>query len=109
MLVPEDFDPRRLVNEEERRVVEACVHGLSDGWLVLPDLGPMPLHLQVEHAVLGDFADAHRDPRVELALHADPVRSWLRVLELEHAGHYLFEDDPQRCVDELRQFVQDRI
>lgn len=31
------------------------------------------------------------------------------TIELEHAGHYLFEDDPQRCVDEVRRLVQDRV
>lgn len=39
VLVPEDFDVASLRNEEERRVVDACVHGLSDGWLVLPSVG----------------------------------------------------------------------
>ena len=38
VLVPEDFDVAGLENEAERRVVDACVHGLSDGWLVLPNV-----------------------------------------------------------------------
>jgi hypothetical protein len=38
VLVPEDFDVPGLENEAERRVVSACVHGLSDGWLVLPNV-----------------------------------------------------------------------
>lgn len=27
------------------------------------------------------------------------------TVELDHAHHYLFEDDPQRCLDEIRQFA----
>ncbi|WP_421118414.1 NERD domain-containing protein [Aquihabitans daechungensis] len=38
VLVPEDFDVAGLENEAERRVVDACVHNLSDGWLVLPNV-----------------------------------------------------------------------
>jgi hypothetical protein len=38
VLVPEDLDLATIGNAEERQVVEACVHGLSDGWLVLPNV-----------------------------------------------------------------------
>jgi len=30
------------------------------------------------------------------------------TVELAHAGHYLFEDDPTRCVDEVRRLAHDR-
>lgn len=38
VLVPEDLDLATIGNAEERQVIEACVHGLSDGWLVLPNV-----------------------------------------------------------------------
>lgn len=28
------------------------------------------------------------------------------TVELDHASHYLFEDDPPRCLDEIKQFVE---
>lgn len=31
------------------------------------------------------------------------------TVELENAGHYLFEDEPERSVDEVRRLVQDRM
>jgi hypothetical protein len=37
-LVPEDFDVAGMHNEAERRVVDACVRWLSDGWFVLPNV-----------------------------------------------------------------------
>lgn len=39
VLVPEDFPLAGLANDTERRVVEAFRDGLSDSWLVLPDVG----------------------------------------------------------------------
>jgi hypothetical protein len=38
ILVPEDFDLRRLKNEAERAVVIACRETLTDGWFVIPSL-----------------------------------------------------------------------
>ena len=38
-LVPEEFPLASLANEAERRVVEACRDGLTDGWLILPHIG----------------------------------------------------------------------
>ncbi len=38
VLVPEDFALGSLVNDSERRVVEALRDGPSDSWLVLPDV-----------------------------------------------------------------------
>lgn len=37
--MPEDFALSSLADDAERRVVEAFRDGLTDGWLVLPDLG----------------------------------------------------------------------
>ena len=39
ILVPDDFPLSQLKNDEERRVVEAFRDGLSDGWVILPDVG----------------------------------------------------------------------
>ncbi|MFZ9629654.1 MAG: UvrD-helicase domain-containing protein [Ilumatobacteraceae bacterium] len=39
ILIPEDFPMSQLRNEEERRVVGALCDQLSDGWLVMPDVG----------------------------------------------------------------------
>jgi len=39
ILVPDDFPLSHLKNDEERRVVEALRDGLSDGWLIMPDIG----------------------------------------------------------------------
>lgn len=38
LIVPEDFALASLANEAERRVVEAFRDGLSDSWLILPDV-----------------------------------------------------------------------
>lgn len=38
-LIPEDFPLSALGNDAERRVVEAFRDGLTDGWLILPDVG----------------------------------------------------------------------
>ena len=38
-LVPDDFPLSSLANDAERRVVEAFRDGLTDGWLILPDVG----------------------------------------------------------------------
>ncbi|MCB0964409.1 MAG: NERD domain-containing protein [Acidimicrobiales bacterium] len=68
VLVPEDFDLQELANDEERRVVEACVHGLSDGWLVLPDVG---------------IKAGTRDHQLDVVL----VHEDFGVLDLEVKGH----------------------
>lgn len=38
-LVPEDFPLSSLADDAEQRVVEALRDGLTDGWLILPDVG----------------------------------------------------------------------
>lgn len=38
ILVPDDFPLSQLRNDEERRVVEALRDGLTDGWLIIPDV-----------------------------------------------------------------------
>lgn len=68
VLVPEDFELSSLRNEEERRVVSACVHGLSDGWLVLPSVG-----LKV----------GTRDRELDVVL----VHESFGIVELEVKGH----------------------
>ena len=37
-LVPEDFPLSTLANPAEQRVVESLRDGLTDGWLILPDI-----------------------------------------------------------------------
>ena len=39
LLVPENFPMRSLANSEERLVVEALRDRLTDGWLVIPNVG----------------------------------------------------------------------
>ena len=39
LLVPEDFPMSLLANDEERLVVRALCDRLTDGWLVIPDVG----------------------------------------------------------------------
>jgi hypothetical protein len=39
VLVPEGFPMSLLANAEERIVVEALRDRLTDGWLVIPDVG----------------------------------------------------------------------
>ncbi len=68
VLVPEDFDLSSLVNEAERRVVEALRDGLTDGWLVLPHV---PLSL------------TDRDREIDVVV----VHSDFGVAALEVKGH----------------------
>jgi len=39
ILVPENFPMSSLANSEERLVVEALCDRLTDGWLVIPNVG----------------------------------------------------------------------
>ncbi|MFM8857621.1 MAG: hypothetical protein ACKOI2_10555, partial [Actinomycetota bacterium] len=39
ILVPEDYDLRKLKNDEERSVVVACRDQLTDGWFIIPSFG----------------------------------------------------------------------
>jgi len=39
LLVPENFPMSLLANDEERVVVQALCDRLTDGWLVIPDVG----------------------------------------------------------------------
>ena len=39
ILVPGDFPMASLANDEERFVVRALCDGLTDGWVVVPDVG----------------------------------------------------------------------
>lgn len=65
-LVPEDF-PLAAIDDTERRVVEVLRDGLTDGWLILPDV---PIH-------------THRDHQLDIVLvHED----W-GVVDLEVKGH----------------------
>jgi hypothetical protein len=68
VLVPEDFEVAGLENEAERRVVDACVHGLSDGWLVLPNVV---------------IKAGTRDHELDVVL----VHETFGVLDLEVKGH----------------------
>lgn len=59
VIVPEDFALGSLANEAERRVVEAFRDGLSDAWLILPDVSVLgtpqehQLDIVVVHPDLG--------------------------------------------------------
>jgi len=67
-LVPDEFPLSSLRNDAERRVVEAFRDGLSDGWLILPDVG-----LRADR----------RDHQLDVVLvHAD----W-GVVDIEVKGH----------------------
>lgn len=67
MLIPEDFPFSSLANDAERQVVRVLRDGLSDSWMVLPDVG-----------LRGD-----RDYQLDLVLiHPD-----FGVLDLEVKGH----------------------
>ena len=68
VLVPEDFDVAGLENEAEQRVVAACVHGLSDGWLVLPNVV---------------IKTARRDHELDVVL----IHETFGVIDLEVKGH----------------------
>ncbi len=67
-VVPEGFDLAGLANEAERRVVEACRDGLSDGWLVLPSV---------------QIRTERRDHELDVVL----VHQGYGVLDLEVKGH----------------------
>lgn len=54
ILVPADFPMTELANEEERRVVEILCNRLTDGWVVIPDVG---FHGQRDHQL--DIVIAH--------------------------------------------------
>lgn len=67
-LVPEDFDVAAVRNEAERRVIAACVAGLSDGWFVLPNVV---------------IKAGTRDHELDVVL----VHEQFGVLDLEVKGH----------------------
>ena len=67
VLVPEDFALSSLANDAERRVVEALRDGLTDGWLILPDVG----------------LRGHRDYQLDLVL----VHEEWGILDIEVKGH----------------------
>lgn len=67
VLVPEDFPLDGLANEGERRVVEALRDGLTDGWLVFPDVA----------------IRSHRDFQLDVVL----VHRTYGVLDIEVKSH----------------------
>jgi hypothetical protein len=72
ILVPDDFPLSQLKNDEERRVVEALRDGLSDGWLILPDVG---LHGSRDRQI--DIVLVHQDEGVvviEVKGHVPDIR-----------------------------------
>lgn len=76
-LVPDDFALASLANDAERRVVEAFRDGLTDGWLILPDVG----------------LRANRDHQLDLVLvHQD----W-GVVNIEVKGHRMQVRDGVWC------------
>ncbi len=78
-LVPEDFPLATLANDAERRVVEALRDGLTDGWLVMPDVG----------------IRRNRDHQLDVVLvHQD----W-GVVNLEVKGHRMQLRDGLWCSD----------
>ena len=72
VLVPEDFSLGRLVNDAERRVVEAFRVGLSDSWLILPsvvirtDLRDYELDIVLLHEEFGIVDIEVKGHRVEV-------------------------------------------
>jgi hypothetical protein len=78
-LVPEDFPLSTLANDAERRVVEALRDGLTDGWLILPDVG----------------LRSHRDHQLDVVVvHQD----W-GIIDLEIKGHRMQLRDGLWCCD----------
>ena len=67
-LIPEDLDVRTIDNAEERRVVETLRDGLTDSWLVLPNLR---------------LATTYRDHELDVVL----IHEEHGVFDLEVKGH----------------------
>jgi hypothetical protein len=78
-LVPEDFPLSTLANDAERRVVEALRDGLTDGWLILPDVG----------------IRAHMDYQLDVVL---VHRDW-GIVDLEVKGHRMQLREGMWCSD----------
>ena len=77
-LVPDEFPLSSLANDAERRVVEAFRDGLTDGWLILPDVG---------------LRASQRDHQLDVVLvHAD----W-GVVDIEVKGHRMRVRDGVWC------------
>lgn len=72
-LVPDDFALSSLANDAERRVVEAFRDGLTDGWLILPDVG----------------LRAGRDHQLDVV----PVHEDWGVVNIEVKGHRMHVSD----------------
>ena len=68
VLVPEDFSLSSLANAAEQAVVDSFVEGLSDGWLVLPDVS---------------IAGRDRDFQLDVVL----IHQQFGVLDVEVKGH----------------------
>lgn len=83
VLVPEDYPLASLVNDAERRVVEACRDGLSDGWLVLPHVG---IHTR------------QRDHELDVVL----VHQSFGAADIEVKGHRVAIRDGMWCDDTRR-------
>ncbi|MFZ6005811.1 MAG: NERD domain-containing protein [Actinomycetota bacterium] len=79
-LVPDDFPLSSLVNGAERQVVEAFRDGLSDGWLILPDVG-----LRADR----------RDHQLDVVL----VHAGWGVVDIEVKGHRMTVRDGAWCSD----------
>jgi len=78
-LVPDDFPLSALADDAERRVVEAFRDGLTDGWLILPDIG----------------LSTHRDHQLDVVL----VHRDFGVIDVEVKGHRMQVRDGMWCAD----------
>lgn len=78
-LVPEDFPLSTLANAAERRVVESLRDGLTDGWLILPDV-----------AIRG-----RRDFQLDVVL----VHRDFGIIDLEVKAHRMAVRDGMWCSD----------
>ena len=78
-LVPDDFPLNTLANPAERRVVEALRDGLTDGWLILPDVA----------------LQGQRDHQLDIVL----VHRSFGVVDLEVKGHRMTVREGMWCSD----------
>ena len=70
LLVPADFDLRTIENSDEREVVRRLVDGLTDGWLIFPNV----------------TFRTHRDHEIDVVL----VHEEQGVVHLEVKGHRVY-------------------
>ncbi|MGQ0831439.1 MAG: ATP-binding domain-containing protein [Microthrixaceae bacterium] len=105
-LVPDDFPLSSLRNDAERRVVEAFRDGLTDGWLILPDVG---LRADDERLVIGGFLRVafELDGMPPLPIPPDADHEWWTtdaIAHLQDNWHHITARFDTIIVDEGQDF-----